>query len=84
MQRHFDAVRDAVFRIVDALLKTDGEAHIMKLRLGLVGYRDHTDEKQFEHLKFTEFPDEFRKFCSSIVCTGGGDAAEDVFGGKFL
>lgn len=32
-------------------------------------------------LNFTESVDDFCKFCTTIIATGGYDATEDVFGG---
>jgi hypothetical protein len=82
MQKHFNAVKESILKIVDLLLEeVDGVKNIIELRLALVGYRDFSDDTQFEILNFTESPQEFRDFCQKIVTSGGADAAEDVLGG---
>uniref|UniRef100_A0A914QHB4 VWFA domain-containing protein n=1 Tax=Panagrolaimus davidi TaxID=227884 RepID=A0A914QHB4_9BILA len=83
MQPHIDECRDSIKQIVEILKPTKTKyAGIAKLlRLSLIGYRDHCDEKQFEILNFTESPEEFREFVSSVPADGGGDQPEDVFGG---
>jgi len=54
-----------------------------KFRFAFVGYRDHKDANQYEVKDFTSDPDEMTRFIEAIVCSGGGDAAEDVAGGLF-
>jgi hypothetical protein len=52
------------------------------LKLAFVGYRDHCDrEKRIISLPFTGDIAYFKSFVSKIQADGGGDAAEDVFGG---
>uniref|UniRef100_A0AC34FKG4 Alpha-type protein kinase domain-containing protein n=1 Tax=Panagrolaimus sp. ES5 TaxID=591445 RepID=A0AC34FKG4_9BILA len=54
------------------------------VRLAFVAYRDFGDSKQFEWLnngKFTESIKDFKDFCEKLDACGGGDDAEDVFGG---
>ena len=52
------------------------------LKVAFVGYRDHCDrEKRIISLPFTVDIAYFKSFVSKIQADGGGDAAEDVFGG---
>uniref|UniRef100_A0AC34GYA0 VWFA domain-containing protein n=1 Tax=Panagrolaimus sp. ES5 TaxID=591445 RepID=A0AC34GYA0_9BILA len=83
MQPHIDECRDSIKQIVEILkpTKTKYSGIAKLLRFSLVGYRDHCDEKQFEILDFTESPEAFREFVSSVPADGGGDLPEDVFGG---
>ncbi|XP_028401291.1 alpha-protein kinase vwkA-like [Dendronephthya gigantea] len=60
----------------------------LNLRVAFVGYRDHydgdrvcDDEERIISLQFTDNIANFRSFVSIIKVYGGGDAAEDVFGG---
>ncbi|CAM9661796.1 unnamed protein product [Discosporangium mesarthrocarpum] len=56
-----------------------------KVRVGCVAYRDHCDEgmpaPRLEVLDFTSKIEEFKNFVGSLKTVGGGDTAEDVFGG---
>jgi len=47
----------------------------------MVAYRDYCDTNRFEVLGFTEDIQDFKRFVSELKASGGGDAAEDVFGG---
>jgi hypothetical protein len=51
------------------------------LKVAFVGYRDHYDEERIISLPFTGDIAYFKSFVSKIQAGGGGDAAEDVFGG---
>jgi hypothetical protein len=79
MQPYINQARDAIRNIVEKA--TDLESAAGAIRCAFVGYRDFGDAKQFEILHFTENVDQFKTFCSTIVASGGGDEAEDVFGG---
>uniref|UniRef100_A0A914Z762 VWFA domain-containing protein n=1 Tax=Panagrolaimus superbus TaxID=310955 RepID=A0A914Z762_9BILA len=83
MQPYIDQCRDSIKQIVEILMptKTRYSGIAKLLRLSIVGYRDHGDEKQFEILEFTESPEIFRNFVSSVPADGGADLPEDVFGG---
>lgn len=52
----------------------------IKVKFAYVAYRDKEDEDQFEIQQFTEDQKEFIKNLRKIICTGGGDCAEDVKG----
>lgn len=82
MSQHLNAVKEGINKIVELLLNGSDEAEkILELRLAFVGYRDFSDEVPFEILNFTESVEDFQVFCEKITADGGGDAAEDVFGG---
>lgn len=52
------------------------------LRLAFIGYRDHCDkEERLAVMRFTSSVNEFINMVSSQRAKGGGDDAEDVFGG---
>ena len=53
----------------------------LSLKVAFVGYRDHDDQERILSLKFTAEIASFKSFVSKIEAGGGGDAAEDVFGG---
>uniref|UniRef100_A0A914Z546 Alpha-type protein kinase domain-containing protein n=1 Tax=Panagrolaimus superbus TaxID=310955 RepID=A0A914Z546_9BILA len=86
MQPHIDGVKNSISKIVDSLkspslTSKQQEKTAKLLRCAFVAYRDHTDTKQFEILKFTESVETFRSFCAGLHASGGGDTPEDVFGG---
>ncbi|CAF1506682.1 unnamed protein product, partial [Rotaria sordida] len=49
-------------------------------RFAIVGYRDATDESQFEIQSFTENVEEVSAFLNHLIATGGKDLPEDVLG----
>ena len=52
------------------------------LNIAFVGYRDHCDgDMRIVTLPFTQDCNCFSRFVGEITATGGGDTAEDVFGG---
>lgn len=52
------------------------------LKVAFVGYRDHCDGSlRTTILKFTPEISDFKTFVGGIKASGGGDAAEDIFGG---
>ena len=51
------------------------------LKVAFVGYRDHCDQERIISLQFTGEIADFKSFVSDVRADGGGDAAEDVFGG---
>ena len=53
----------------------------IQVRFAFVGYRDFCDSQQFDVLNFTDYVENFRKFCANVSADGGGDGPEDVFGG---
>ena len=83
MAGHIKGTKDYITRVVDRILKPSEKhpAMVSELRLAMIGYRDFGDKEQFVILPFTTDVEEFKKFCGSIVATGGADSAEDVFGG---
>ena len=51
-------------------------------RFAFIGYRDHSDgANRISCLPFTNNPDNFKSFVTSVTATGGADECEDVFGG---
>ncbi|CAI4220892.1 unnamed protein product [Auanema sp. JU1783] len=86
MGPHIDGVKKFIKSIVDNLLhhKTNGEAVVKELQLGMIAYRDYGDSKQFEELQFTKSLEVFNAFCLGIKPFGGGydgGGCEDVLGG---
>jgi hypothetical protein len=53
----------------------------LKVRVCLVGYRDHNDTERFTIHEFTDDIEKILKFISSVKANGGGDFPEDVVGG---
>ncbi|CAL4098549.1 unnamed protein product [Meganyctiphanes norvegica] len=72
-------VKEEIHRIVNKIKDEYPEA---QLRVAFVGYRDHCDgSDRIQKMDFTNNISSFRSFVSDVNPTGGGDAAEDVFGG---
>lgn len=80
MQDHLNATKDSVLKLVERLRKQYGH---LRLHFGCVRYTDFDQPaaSRTSFLQFTEKPTEFQTFVGAIKATGGGDAAEDVFGG---
>ena len=54
----------------------------LKFSVAFVGYRDHCDgAARIVVLDFTTSTSDFQSFMATVPATGGGDDAEDVFGG---
>ncbi|CAK7271775.1 hypothetical protein SEPCBS119000_004776 [Sporothrix epigloea] len=51
------------------------------VRVAVVAYRDHEDEKRIEFLDFTTDTGQVFRFLDRLIAMGGGDVAEDVLGG---
>ena len=78
MDAYIQTVKNEIYQIVENIREDHPD---VKLQVAFVGYRDHTDEKRIETLPFTDNYSEFKIFVGGIVAQGGGDTAEDVFGG---
>ncbi|CAF1361600.1 unnamed protein product [Adineta steineri] len=52
----------------------------LKLNFAIVGYRDITDNPQYETLNFTHDENEVVTFLDKLKAKGGGDCPEDVLG----
>lgn len=52
----------------------------LKLRVGVVAYRDNGDKKHFEILEFTNNEAKFQNFLNILAPAGGGDYPEDLLG----
>ena len=78
MQPYIDAVRTCIIKVI-----SDIKAIVpLQIDVGAVVYRDYLDEKQYEVYQFMSVND----FCATmefIQEEGGGDIAEDCFGGLY-
>ena len=54
----------------------------LKVRVCLVGYRDHCDTERFTIHEFTEDIGKLKTFIAGVKAIGGGDFPEDVVGGQ--
>ncbi|KAK3500150.1 uncharacterized protein B0T23DRAFT_435569 [Neurospora hispaniola] len=52
-----------------------------KVRVAVVGYKDHSDNPSIQFLDFTKSTDQVRSFLDKLAATGGRDDPEDVLGG---
>ena len=72
-------VKEEIYRIVNKIKDKYPEA---QLSVAFVGYRDHCDgSDRIQMQNFTNNISSFRSFVSNVKAKGGGDEAEDVFGG---
>ena len=79
MNSYVDEAKMVIHNIVDKLKKMFND---FSLRMAFVGYKDHNDGSQrVVVLPFTNDPNSFKPYVSSISTGGGDDQCEDVFGG---
>ena len=79
MTSYINEAKTVVHRVVEKLGK---KFHDLKLRCAFIGYRDHCDkENRLEILPFTSDKDVFKEKVTEVNAMGGGDDAEDIFGG---
>lgn len=79
MSGHINAAKEQIKSIVDDInFAFLGEAEV---RIAVVGYKDHQDNPNIQHLDFTTDVDRVRTFIDSLRATGGGDTPEDMLGG---
>ncbi|CAF4387464.1 unnamed protein product, partial [Didymodactylos carnosus] len=52
----------------------------LKLNFAIIGYRDITDNPQYETLNFTHDEDQIIRFLDKLQAKGGNDCPEDVLG----
>jgi hypothetical protein len=79
MGGHINAVKAEFRRTLQRLKKRFPH---LRLRVAFVAYRDHCDGANRTQTKdFTEDVADFERFMETVGATGGGDEAEDVFGG---
>ena len=79
MSSYINEAKTVVHRVVEKLSKKFQD---LKLRCAFVGYRDHCDHgDRVEVMRFTSDKDAFKARVTSVNATGGGDEAEDIFGG---
>ena len=70
---------EKVRSIIDSLDRTWLREAVV--RVAIVGYKDHNDSPNIQHLDFTTNVDLARNFLASLQATGGADTPEDVLGG---
>ena len=75
IERAKTTLQQIVQNVVDS---ADGN---LKVRVCLVGYRDHCDAERFTIHEFTDDICALKTFISRVQATGGGDFPEDVVGG---
>lgn len=79
MEAYIAAAKDKIHAIAKSL---QAKFPHLKMRVAFVGYRDHCDgTNRFVKLDFTDDHSKFSNFLKDVKAFGGGDAAEDVFGG---
>lgn len=78
MQRHINAARDNVQKIVKA---SQAKYNNNKIRVGFVGYRDYMDAERFIVTPFSTETEKVIEEMKKIFASGGGDIPEDVHGG---
>lgn len=79
MQKYICAVKTKINAILHEAKQVNKS---LNLRLGFVGYRDHSDGiNRIAYFPFSENIKSFKKFLGNVEAFGGGDAPEDVFGG---
>ncbi|PAV78648.1 hypothetical protein WR25_12819 [Diploscapter pachys] len=85
MDEYILEVKNKIYRIIEKLTAQnvkDEEQTVKAYQLALVAYRDFGDKEQLEVLPFQSLNvNEFRSYCGNVRAYGGGDGAEDVFGG---
>jgi len=77
MQSYITAVKDGIRKIRDSILKAKPGSEI---EFAFVGYRDYSDE-EVPLMNFSKDPKVFESQIESLIASGGGDEAEDVFSG---
>ena len=79
MRFYINAVKDNIKEMISKVQdKYDG----VKINIAFVGYRDYCDDQnRIVKLDFVQKISKFKRFVDAVKATGGGDAAEDVFGG---
>ena len=79
MERYIVEVKE---KIQDLVEETRQKFSSLKLFVSFVGYRDHSEgTKRITYQEFTQSIPFFKGFVGNVRAFGGGDAAEDVFGG---
>ena len=79
MASYIQGVKEKIQTIVEKSKRTLPD---LNFSVAFVGYRDHCDgEDRTVVLNFTTSILEFQSFMGSVEAKGGGDTAEDVFGG---
>ena len=78
MQSYIDRAKNKVKEIIEEVKIQYPESEV---KVGIVGYRDHGDHKQYETLPFTSDIPSAKKFLDNITASGGNDCPEDVNGG---
>ena len=79
MGGYIDTVKDNIKGMVEKIKVNHPDA---VMRVSFIAYRDFCDgDERISTQPFTENIEEFKNFVSQTKAFGGGDAAEDVFGG---
>ncbi|KXX73688.1 Alpha-protein kinase vwkA [Madurella mycetomatis] len=79
MSPYITAAKNQVRSLVDELKAA--LLYETKLRIAIVGYKDHCDSPNIQFLDFTPSVSTVHSFLNRLTATGGGDQAEDVLGG---
>lgn len=90
MDEYILEVKNKIYRIIEKLTAQnvkDEERAVKAYQLALVAYRDFDEKGNPVEGQLEVFPfqsanvNEFRNYCGNVRAYGGGDGAEDVFGG---
>lgn len=82
MRSYIKETKKTVHNMVDRLAKMFPD---FKVRVAFVAYRDHSDGvNRIDVHSFSDNIDEFKTFVTKQSASGGGDAPEDIFGGKLF
>ena len=75
------AIKDVKARINEIVTKAEEQFSGISLHVGIIGYRDYSDDEQFVVHDFTSDKVAFVRCLSRMEAKGGGDTPEDVLGG---
>ena len=79
MKSFIDMAKKVITNLMDEVNK---KIKTYEVSFGIVVYRDFDmGQKSIEVLNFTKEQEEIKNFLNGIICTGGEDAPEDIFGG---
>lgn len=84
MQSWIEATKSKLVAIMQDLrrqFESQIQGLALEVRVAFVGYRDFCDKEQFVVKDFTDNIEEMVQFIGQLKASGGGDAAEDVYGG---
>lgn len=84
MGQWIDAVKAQMSGIIKGIIPAIKEKYSgldIRMKIGVVVYRDKGDSQEFDSIRFTEKIDDVMAFLSRQIATGGSDGPENVLGG---